>query len=133
MGEEIHKQAKFDYIKANSYRVVHADGAWGGITPTGNIFMAIFSQRPAIPKQTVYEVMPEGRLGAELRDQRVSRDAIIREIEVGIQLDPSTAKVLLEWLREKIEILDKARSERNEASPGEPTTRDQVKSPLKGD
>jgi hypothetical protein len=121
MAEEIHKQVKFDYLKSNSFRVVHADGAWGGITPTLNIFMAFFSERPPIPKQTVFEVKPDGRVGSEIQEKRDARDAIIREVEIGVQMNLAAAKALLAWLDEKIQLLEKFHSEQTEPGSAEPT------------
>jgi hypothetical protein len=120
MAEDIRKQVKFDYIKSNSFRVVHADGAWGGVTPSQNIFMALYSQRAPIPQQTSHEVLTGGQLGSEIRDQRVARDAIIREVEVGVQMDLGVARALVDWLHEKIEVLEKLTSEQSVPGSKEP-------------
>jgi hypothetical protein len=40
----------FEYIKSQLFRVIHSDGAIGGITPTGNVHVAFYSDRAAIPK-----------------------------------------------------------------------------------
>ena len=43
------KILKADYIKSNLFRVVVADGAFGGLTPRGNIHIDFWSERRAIP------------------------------------------------------------------------------------
>src|SRR3989442_6878794 len=43
----------FHYIKSSQFRVVHADGIIGGVTPRGLIHIAVFSERPAIPQVIV--------------------------------------------------------------------------------
>lgn len=90
----------FHYIKSNNFRVVHADGVFGGLTPSGDIFASIFSQRPAIPNLTVNQIKENGELGPEI--ERVSKDGIIRELEVGLAMRPETAEQLIKWLQERV-------------------------------
>jgi len=97
---------KFDYIKSSQFRVVHADGAWGGITPRGGVFLTLYCERPPIPQQTVHEISDSMELGPELPEERVARDAVIREAEVGVLMDLVTAKALHRWLDDKIKTLD---------------------------
>ena len=56
----------------------------------------------------------DGRLGPEIRTERVDRGAVVREIDVGIEMDLEVAKSVLEWLRENIE---KAEAPSSEGSP----------------
>lgn len=44
-------QIRFNYIKSAQFRVIHADGAIGGVTPNGFIHMALFNERAAIPRE----------------------------------------------------------------------------------
>lgn len=104
------KQFKADYIKSNHFRVVHADGAFGGLTPRGYIQMEIWSERQPIPKQATYRIVQEGDgpvTGEEIRDARIVRDAIVREVEVGIVLDIPLARSLVEWLKGRIAAFEK--------------------------
>ena len=88
----------FDYIKSNHFRVVHADGIWGGVTPRLEILLGIWSERPPIPTRITHEVNNE-LVGAEIN--RELRDAIIREMEVAAVMTVSTAKALQKWLADK--------------------------------
>ena len=96
-------KVKFYYIKGNDFRVIHMDGVFGGLSPTGDIFMSIFSQRPPIPTMTVQPVKENGELGDELMSERTVKDGLVREIEVGVALRPEVAEVLIKWLQEKVE------------------------------
>src|SRR6185295_1880712 len=80
-------EIKFDYIKSNYFRVLHVDGAWGGITGKMAIRMAVFNERSAIPKEVVHEVGRDGKIGKEVRGKRQSRDAIVREVEADLVMD----------------------------------------------
>lgn len=98
-------EIKYDYIKSNYFRVIHVDGAWGGITPKLNIRMVVFNERGAIPTQTVQAVNPDGTIGEEIFEKRTSRDAIVREVEADLVMDLATANVLVTWLQDKINQL----------------------------
>ena len=108
------KTVKFDYIKSNQFRVIHGDGVIGSITPKGNLFVGVFSERAAIPQHVVFnahtvETSAEGskpfRLGEEVPELRVGRDGIVRETEVGIVLDLEVAQAVYDWLGKKIETM----------------------------
>jgi hypothetical protein len=116
-ASELPDKIKFDYIKNHLFRVVHADGVWGGVTPNSHLFMSFWSERPPIPKQMVFPVTSAGDVGAELRAERQGRDSIFREVEVGVMMDLSTARSFLEWLKERIAIAEKA-SDSNEKNKG---------------
>ena len=74
--------------------------------------MSFYSQRPPIPKQIVNQVSPEGQLEGEVMEKRISRDAIVREVEVGVCMNVVTAKAVVEWLNEKIGVAEKISSEK---------------------
>lgn len=99
---KVPKEIEFDYIKSNFFRVVRADGAFGGLSPNGAIHMGIYSERQPIPKKVVHAVQ-EGKLGPELLEKRDVRKSIIREMEVDVVLDITQAIGLRQWLDEKIQ------------------------------
>jgi len=97
---------KFDYLKSNTFRVLHADGIYGGITPQGLLQIAFFSERFPIPTQMVYEVTPAGKLGKEIPELRVGRDALVRELDVSVLLNGEIAKALHNWLGDHLKKLE---------------------------
>jgi hypothetical protein len=104
-GEPEPSQIRFDYIKSNFFRVIRADGAYGGLTPRGNaIHIAFFSERSAIPLQDTFDREPGGGLG-KLTDRTV-RQAVIREVEVDVMLDLDTARSVSQWLQERIRVAE---------------------------
>ena len=117
------KQAErvvFHWIKSNAFRVIHAEGAHGGITPNGKIQMALFNERQPIPQQTSHEVEKASdgsfKVGDEMRDERVSRNGIVREVEVEILMDPKTARLVCDWLEKQLVTLEKLEKELGERS-----------------
>ena len=98
---------EFHYIKSNAFRVVHMDGAMGGITPAGLIFVSLYSERPAIPQTMVHELTEEGQIGAERTEERVGKKGVVREIEIGAQMSVETAVNFVKWLQDRIELVKK--------------------------
>jgi hypothetical protein len=94
-------EVKFDFIKSNFFRVIRADGAFGGIAPNGAIHMGIYSERSPLPKRVVHK-LNDNMLGAEITSRRETRDAFVREMEVDIVLELAQAIALRTWLDDKI-------------------------------
>lgn len=93
----------FEYIKSPFFRVIHADGAVGGVTPSGNIHFALYSERGPIPKQTVHGRNPDGTLGDPIPSQTISRAGIIREMDVDVVMNRALVPVLITWLKKALE------------------------------
>lgn len=98
----------FHYIKSNYFRVIHADGVYGGISPKGKIQMAFFSERQPIPQQTVFAFDPKSQsTTGEIEGERVTREGVVREVEANILMDLDTARTFSTWISEKIVELEK--------------------------
>ncbi len=100
---------KFDFIKSNYFRTIHADGVWGGVNGHLDIAMAFYSERPAIPQQITVPV-ENGKLGNELEDKRVGRDAMIRDVEIAVTMNVEVARSFRQWLDERIKAIDEINS-----------------------
>ena len=94
---------QFSYIKGNLFRVVHADGVIGSVTPRAQLFLSIYSERAVIPRVLVHEVS-ESSEGDELGKvvHTETRGGYVRELEVGIMLDREIAIDLRDWLTQRI-------------------------------
>jgi len=99
----------FDYIKGQFFRVIYADGAIGALTPQGNIQFALYSERKAIPRRQVHAIKPDLILGDVILEETVSRDAIVREMDVNVVMNAEVAANLAKWLFERVEELKKIR------------------------
>ena len=98
---------KFDFKESNQFRVVHVDGAFGGPTPNGaSLYLSLFSERGAMPDRVVH-LLEGSRLGAEIMDERMCDDAIVRTNEVGLFMSFEVAKVVRDWLSRQIDEMDK--------------------------
>lgn len=97
---------KFYHEKGNFFRVVHIDGAIGGLTPTREIFMSMYSQRIAIPKIIEQRLSLEGQLGEEVA--REGKTGVFRELEVGVVLTATTARQIAQWLIQQATLAEQS-------------------------
>lgn len=89
-------ELEFHFEKANSFRVIHVDGAYGGISPANRmIHMAVFSERTPLPKLVV-QMVQDGILGAEILEKRVSKPGVFREVEADLVMSLDIAISLRE-------------------------------------
>lgn len=110
------KSVTFHYLKAPDFRTIHVDGVIGGGTPQGSMHMSFWAQRPAIPREVVFEIEVDGKkLGKE--QHRVGREGIVRELQIDAMLSIAAAKEIRDWLTQNIERVEseiaKATSERS--------------------
>src|ERR1700733_53208 len=96
----------FFHEKGNFFRVIHVDGAIGGLTPTRDIFMSLYSQRVAIPRIIEQRLSIEGKVGEEVK--REGKNGIFRELEVGVVLTPTTARQIAQWLIQQAALAEQS-------------------------
>ena len=76
------------YQKSNFFRVIHADGVFGGPSPRGLINMAFYSERIPYPRQTRIPFV-DGVPGAE--EMVETKTGLLRELVVNIVMDIAVA------------------------------------------
>ena len=106
-GVKLPERVKFHYLKATHFRTIHADGAIGNITPAGYIHMAMYNERPAIPREIVHKIKTDGTLGEIIPEETVDRGGIVREMEVDVLMSVEVARSIKNWLGDQIKKIDK--------------------------
>lgn len=101
------KTVEFHYLKSNQFRTVHADGAWGGRTPSDQFLMMFYTERVPIPQRVDLQVSEGGVIGEQVA--RVGRNGIVREAEVAAVMTLEVAKRVHDWLGKQIDGMEKAR------------------------
>ena len=96
-------EVQFHYIKSNHFRVIHADGAFGGVTARGYVQVAFYSERRAIPR--VIGLVRDAETGSLEEKVIDTREGWVREVEVDVLLDERTTEELVEWLQDKLNLL----------------------------
>ncbi len=86
---------EIDFTHGRDYRVVHADGAWGGLTPSGGINVAFYAEWKKEPTSIIYEASDN-----KLREtKRNGPEHVTREIQVEVLMTQAGAQALYKWLR----------------------------------
>lgn len=101
-GTEKH-ELRFYYEKSKQFRVIHVDGAHGGLSVSGRgVVMSLYSERRPIPKEEVFVSEDGAATFHEDKAQRISKEGLFREVEVSAIMDIEVAKSLQKWLGRKI-------------------------------
>lgn len=100
VGED--RQVKFVFRQAPGYRVIAANGVWGGVTPRGDLSMDFYVEALSTPESIAHLVRADGKLGDELSRSPAERP-FVRELQVGVLLSLSQAESIGRWLIDKVE------------------------------
>jgi len=86
------------FIKSNSFRVIHANGAWFGNDPQANLHLTFYSERTPIPQKVVFQLNDKGQLVGEEMSQREGKEGVVRELEVDVVMSLAAANAFYEIL-----------------------------------
>jgi hypothetical protein len=90
------------YSKSHFHRVVHADGVYGGTTPTiDSLMMHIYSHMLPLPDYSVND-----NKGDEVKEKRIIKPGVEREVEVSIVMSLTLAKSIRDWLNDRIKYVE---------------------------
>jgi len=102
MSDEKHipEKIKITYDRTPSYKIFKIDGAHGGFTPKGDLFLDLYKEVTSPPNSEIKKVTRDGKIGETLEVDR--NGDIKRIIECAISFDIETAVQIHKWLDEKI-------------------------------
>lgn len=89
-----------------SYREIHVDGAYGGVTPKGQLALSFYAERFPIPKSSDFEIDLTGSKMTKIADSDDSKKGVLREYEFGVYMTYESAKALLDFMQKKISELE---------------------------
>lgn len=101
---------------SGTYRQVHVDGAYGGITPRGLLNLSFFAERVPIPKSTEFKLTDRGQVGDLIKNSADSKEGVLREFEFGIYFNIDVAKALVVLLSDKINQLEGLLKQQNDSA-----------------
>ncbi len=111
MADELEpKEVLFHYIKSTDFTTRMATGGIGGVTVNGLINLNLYSDRVVIPNLQQVEISsPETPKHSE------GKGGYVRELFCGVLLDSNTAKAIVQWLNNQVEIVEgiKTKSDEN--------------------
>ena len=106
------KEISVKYLKSNFFRVVHANGIFGGISGRGELHFGFYSERRGLPdKGIMYFSETKGIVGQEKFE---GANETVREFEVDIVVDYPTALQIRTWLNRHISTMEKLFQEAQE-------------------
>ena len=104
---ENEKTIKFKYVFAEDYTPIYCNGAFGGISPQGEIIANFFLERMPIPRSVTNEVSQDGALSGVIAvEPNDFQDTVLRHVSTGIVMSEVGAKAVYEWLGKQIQELE---------------------------
>lgn len=96
------QKVDFRFIFDDDYRPSYANGAYGGLTPKGEVVINFFTERWAIPRKETDALLETGQLGAVLSTEPANLP-VVRTISSGVIMSKETAKEIHDWLGKILE------------------------------
>ena len=96
-------QAK--YIKSVASPVLHADGMFGGITPSGQIYIAIFAEHSQIPDAATLRRQPGEEVFKPVESD-IQFPGTVRDIGVEVIMTLPVARAFRDWLNDRLKQID---------------------------
>jgi len=91
------KKVTIRYVRSADCRVVPVHGAWGSVTPQGDVAAELYVERMEPPEEVVLEVEE----GGHAREVEKHGEHHVRDVQVGLLLKPAVAWALGQWLIQK--------------------------------
>jgi len=99
---------KYIYTKSDDYKIIYANGIYGGITLQGELCFDLFQEyRPGV-KEEIHKIEKDGRIGdrinleSEIDGQQPDQAVMIRERKIGITMSIDQARSFVQWMTSKI-------------------------------
>ena len=107
MSDEQHPlRIRYEYEQQPDTRLQYAHGVWGGINSQGEVEMNFYTESDKMPTFSERIVSPDGSLGHEMSPYDENLKVITRSIHTKLLMNYHTARAMLEWLQDKVEILE---------------------------
>lgn len=107
-------EVEINFTIEPGYKVNAANGAWGSLTPHGELKLDFFVEALAIPSQVVHSLVQGEGLGPEIR--RKPSSVFERKIQTGVLLDLEVAESIAKFMLSKIAEYRKAEKAEDDKS-----------------
>lgn len=92
---------KVFFRKASDYKIITANGAWGGVSPHGEVIMELCVERLDSPEYVELSVSDKG----EVKETGRAPVHHIREALVGVVLRADIARSIGQWLIQQADAI----------------------------
>lgn len=103
---QLPNKIRYEYQEEKNLSMQYAHGVWGGINPQGEIEINFYAEQDKIPLHSERYLRQDGTFGAEMTYLEDDMRVIQRKINAKVLLSAQTAKAFLNWLTEKVELLE---------------------------
>lgn len=97
---------RYEYEQDAGSRVRYAHGVWGGINSQGEVELNFYTESDKLPEYSEAILSPDGTLGHEMAPQDENLKLVTRHIHSRLILNVHTARAVLEWLEDKVDMLE---------------------------
>jgi hypothetical protein len=108
MGEEVKEgvpvRVKFTFRKAENYKTHFINGAYGGLSPHGDVICNFFFEYKTLP-ESEEAIVTDGKLTPV--KNALQESEMTRELKVGVIMSPSEARIIAKWLNDKVDEFEK--------------------------
>lgn len=109
MPEKTEKRVEYNYIFPDDYNPLYVNGAFGGISPQGEITCNFFMDRLPLPKSETYSVDEKGVIRDRVQEKSEEQNyQVVRYVQSGVIMNLDCAKRVNVWLTQQIEAIEKA-------------------------
>jgi hypothetical protein len=93
------KRIKVNYVKSPHFHSGFVTGVYGGLAPNGILNLNFFTDKIQPPASFMVETDDNG----VAKPEGATNTAFVRELVVGIEVDISSARIINNWLTQKIQ------------------------------
>jgi hypothetical protein len=104
--EKLPLRIRYEYQEAPDARPQYAHGVWGGINAQGEVEINFYAECDKLPPFSERLVAPDGSFGHEMAPCDENMKLVTRHILSRIIVNYNTACDIVEWLEDKIQVLD---------------------------
>ena len=97
---------RYEYQQDPDARIQYAHGVWGGINPQGEIEVNFYLESDKMPPYSERLIAADGSFGHEIAPYDEDLRVVARTIHSRVILNYHTARAVLEWLEDKLNMLD---------------------------
>ena len=97
---------RYEYVQDPDVRMRYAHGVWGGINPQGEIEVNFYLESDKMPPYSECLVAPDGSFGHEVIPHDEELRTVVRTLHSRVILNYHTARAVLAWLEDKLNLLD---------------------------
>ena len=106
LGPQMPSEVEFFFEYDKDYRIVAANGVWGGFTPRGDIRLDFFVEGQSVPESIQNKITEDGKLGAEIAGSRKPEKKIVRRLQIGVLLSQEEADSLANFIKGRLAELE---------------------------